>query len=418
MKILPQIKKLLRLESPAAVLRRPAQLVIVQGPQQFLAVSAVLAHQREVEGAFPGPRFAVIGSFYSSPEQSAKMKAACVEIAALGGFELIDALEIEQGLRRRKLSFDRAVRRLRSRLGDMRIEVVYVARNGQSLNELGLAAAGDEARRIVYGDGLGFLELDNSWGEPTYNPRGYLPIQEAWLTTPVEQQPNRFNRMRIVTVPAGHYVASLQALGERVEVLRHLRRELQAQTGGAPVVLGLAGQLTEASVVGRVEDEVAVYCQTAVPLLSAEDQVLIKAHPRATLRQAERLAESLRAHGLRATATDLGSEWPAEILGTLLPIQRIHSFCSYAGIMLAWQQRCPTQVGLDYGAMERFFPAAQMTPWCQFYGTVKSLVRQAFARQFLPIDFAEATRDLPDTRETTELLRPSSDNIPHEVSRP
>jgi len=382
MKILPQIKKLLRLESPAAVLRRPAQLVIVQGPQQFLAVSAVLAHQREVEGAFPGPRFAVIGSFYSSPEQSAKMKAACVEIAALGGFELIDALEIEQGLRRRKLSFDRAVRRLRSRLGDMRIEVVYVARNGQSLNELGLAAAGDEARRIVYGDGLGFLELDNSWGEPTYNPRGYLPIQEAWLTTPVEQQPNRFNRMRIVTVPAGHYVASLQALGE------------------------------------RVEDEVAVYCQTAVPLLSAEDQVLIKAHPRATLRQAERLAESLRAHGLRATATDLGSEWPAEILGTLLPIQRIHSFCSYAGIMLAWQQRCPTQVGLDYGAMERFFPAAQMTPWCQFYGTVKSLVRQAFARQFLPIDFAEATRDLPDTRETTELLRPSSDNIPHEVSRP
>jgi len=403
---LHRLWSLLRIQRAPAVARRPVRLVVVQGPQQLLAASAVIEYQRAVEGPATGPIIAVIGHLYAPPAQDAKMKAVCYEIVARGGYErMIDVLDIDLPLRTGKLSFDCAVRLLRERIGDVPIEVVYVARNGQSLNEMGLAVAGEGCRRITYGDALGFVESDNSCGEQLYNPSGYASIREAWLTTPVECQPGLFDKLNIVTVPAEYYLDKLRLLCSEVEALGDLKRHCQARTSGAPVTLCLTSNLTEATYTATVEDEIGMYAMTARPLLDKGAVVIIKGHPRES-RQSHALAERLTSWGIRASALDLGSEWPGELLSHFLNLEKVLSFCSATGIILAWSQRRPTQVGFDSEAMRALFSEEQIETSSRHFRMFKLLVRQAFARQFALIRYNDPEDPSHGFEDGSQLLEP------------
>jgi len=410
--MLDRLKNIFGTASAPAAARPRVRLAIVQGPQQFLAATAAIRHECAVEGTAQVPSIAVIGYFYSTPAENAKMRAACQEIAHHCGYaQTIDAAEIEQALRGRKLSFAAAVRRLREKLGGVVVETVYVARNGQSLNELGLAAAGESARRIAYGDGLGWVDLENSWGERVYNPQGYAPISEAWLTMPVEYQPGLFDRLRIVVVPTHYYAEIVSSLCERVAALGELRRHFRALSRGAPVTLCLTGQMTESCMTATVEDELALYETTARPLLSRGESVVIKGHPRAFSGQSRKFAERLRSWGVCAEFSEVELPWPAEFLSQFLTLDRVLSFCSTTGIMLAWFQRRPTQVGLDPEAMRRHLPPERVKSWSRDFQLIKLLVRQAYAGQFVPTRYDDAENPAFGFEDGSQILEADGVNV-------
>ncbi len=385
----------------ARKIRGGIRIVAAQGPQQLMAAIAVLRHQREMEGGGAARDFVLTGSFYSSPAQNARMLAACRKIAAAAGCAgVIDAADLEAALRKRPAAFPRLAKRLRERFDADSIELICVARNGQAFNELALAAAGENARRICYGDGLGLLALDHSYGERIYNPAGYISIAEAWLTAPWEGEPGRFDKLRLVTVPADFYASLLRELCREIADLRDLHDALLAATGGMPITLALTGTLTESQHIASVAGESDLLFASAAPFIRDGETILIKPHPRATLGLAQNLAARFAALGTRTIVHETGSEWPVELLGAMLPIERVLGFGSSSSITLALQHRCPIQLGYDRELMQRHVRPASVARLIRSVKTIKHLVRQAFTGGFSPIRHDQSV----DFDERPELL--------------
>lgn len=385
------------------------RVVVAQGPQQLLVATAALRHLRAVEGAVRARDIVLIGSFYSARGPSARMRAACREVAAAAGYaEVIDAEDLEAALRADKASFDRLAARLRERFAADTVDTIFLTRNGQALNELALAAAGDEARRICYGDGMGLVALDRSYGEPVYNPRGYLPISEAWLTSPAEAEPGRFDRFNVVTVPAGSYPQLLQELCRDIPALRALKASLLATTKSAPITLATTGTLTESQHTADVAAESDLFFTSGAPFIRGGEMLLIKPHPRATRGQAELLAARFAGLGARTLVHGAGDEWPVEMLGTILGIERVLGFGSSSSIMLAYQCRCPVQLGYDREAMQRLVRPPSILRLTRSFKLIKRQVRQAFTGRFSPIRDHDLDADPPGFDEGSELLTPES----------
>lgn len=384
------------------------RLVVAQGPQQLMVATAALRHQQEVEGAARARDIVLIGSFYSSRKQSARMRAACREVAATAGYaEVIDAADLEAALRAEKAPFERLAARLRERFDADAIETIYLTRNGQALNELALAASGEVARRICYGDGMGLVALDRSYGERVYNPRGYLPIPEAWLTSPAEAEPGRFDRLKVVTVPAEFYPRLLQELCRDIPALRELKTSILAATKGAPMTLATTGTLTESQHTANVSAESDLFFTSGAPFIRGGETLLIKPHPRATRGQAELLAARFAGLGARTLVHRGGEEWPVELLGAMLGIERVLGFGSSSSIMLAFQCRCPVQLGYDRDAMLRLVRPASIERLTRSFKLIKRQVRQAFTGSFSPIRDHHLDADPPGFDEGSELLTPA-----------
>jgi hypothetical protein len=388
------------------------RLVVAQGPQQLLNACAVLRHLDELE---PGGNFTDVllyGHFYASKEQNAKMRSVCEEVSKLWGFaRTLDVSLLERDARTAPDRFARATRKLRRLLAPGEPAIVLVANNSQIINQLVLAAS-PGTRRLCYGDSPGFLELDNTYGEPLYHPGGFPAVGEAWLITPIEVEAGRFEKLRLEMVPARHYVALATELGRRTPTLRALGEQIARFAEGQPLTLALTGNLTECGVAADFESEIELYLHTARPFLEPGERIIVKGHPRQTHGQAERLTTDLRTAGYAAQTLEGGSEWPAELLSPLVPIRKVLAFNSSTPVMLAWQQPCEALLGFDPEVMRRAMRANQQALWSRLIRVTKILTRQALAGEFAPLRLSTLDRDFPEVTDAAELLTPRTARAP------
>lgn len=385
---------------------KPVVLLAAQGPQQLLVAVAALKYY-EACGHGPYRVVPIIGHFYSSPCRNRALGRVCRLISRQVGFcRPIDISDIEAIVRARQITFQNAVLELRRRIGHDEVGIVLVARNGQLINELVLAAAGPMAMRVVYGDGLGIVDLNKSWGEPVYNPLGYMRVQEAWLTIPVEYSQQATSGLKVRVVPPEYYLGLVQSTAARNRVLNVKDKRWIRANDNRKITLCFSGQMSEACITKSVPSEVEMYMESLAPFLCPGDRILIKPHPRSKSNQAEMIASRLRDSGFSCHVLSSGMDWPAELLGALIPLDKVLSLCSNAGIMLAWQAHHPTQVGLNLNSMAANFHPEHKAAWDRHLSLLKHLVKSAYRGKFSLIRFDDLPTISAHERPNSELLSP------------
>jgi hypothetical protein len=419
---------------------RRTRIITVQGPLQLLNVIAVLRYQQEKEGMDGYDDLLLIGALsHVQGPQAAGMYAACMEIRKAWNFSrVIDLASIEQNyeggipvvssraraLRRvmqatgRMIEWLRRVprtRRVRLWLGSLQqwlgsasgkwlfadsieqlrnavdarsVEHVYACRNTQFVNELTLSAFPD-ARRICYGDGLGYIALNKSFGSPKYNHRGFLPMHRACLITPVETEPGHLDLVDLTVVPHRFYVETLRAVADNYDELRQKAEYFSTLSEGLPITIVLTSYLAEVGVVASLEDELDLYENCVLPHLSDREFILIKGHPREAHGQSEMLARRIRQAGFRCAAMTDAMQWPVELFAPLLPVRKIVNYLSTGFVGMLMVRQCPVVLGLGAKAYRERVRFDDQLEAIRSEQLMILLARQAFAGEFTPIRLSD-----------------------------
>jgi hypothetical protein len=406
------------------------RVVTVQGPGQLLSVLAVLRYQQEEEALTGFNDILVIGDLHSIRSARAGLYAACMEIQKVWKFssvidltqiqddfksslsallvskilqrlpKWIQALNVLNGVWRigrllerllkrlvrlhQRSLFRYAIERLQTAVGSSCVEYVYTLRNTQFLNEVALSAF-PQASRICYGDGLGYLVLNKSYGAPTYNPHGFLPMHRACLIAPVEGEPGHLDLLPIDIVPHRYYVDTLHAVVAAYDTLRERAAYFSAMSGGLPITVVLTSYLTEYRAVASAQEEVRLYVSLVLPHITRQEFVLIKGHPREAYGQSELFAQNLREAGFRCAVMTGVSHLPIELFAPLLPIQKVVNFGSTGFLGILMVRHCPVVLGLGAKAYRdtlRFDDELGAFHWERL---MILLAQQAYAGKFSPI---------------------------------
>jgi Alpha-2,8-polysialyltransferase (POLYST) len=412
-----------------------ARIVTVQGPVQLLNVISVLRYQQEQE-ALPGFKdILLIGGLSQLQGPKTGLYAACMEISKAWSFSaVIDLTRIEHDfyagtshsadqpwllraiirpipgwiealgripvvwrivplltkLRQRLVRgqqnwlFSDAIECLRRVVGPAKIDCVYACRNTQFVNELALSAF-PEALRICYGDGLGFVALNKSFGSPTFNPQGFLPMDRACLITPVETEPGNLDKMELTVVPHRFYVDTLSLVATRSEELRESAAELVSESAGLPITVALTSHLTDLGYIPSLEEEINLYRTQILPHITAQEFILVKGHPREAYGQSERLAQQLRDKGFRSLAVTKTAHFPMELFAPLLPIRKVVSYCSTGFLGILMIRPCPVVIGLGAEAYRTTVKFSDPQEAIRSEQLMILLTQQAFAGSFFPI---------------------------------
>jgi hypothetical protein len=350
--------------------KKKTRLISAQGPGQVLNVLAILNYQQDIENDLQCEDHLVLGGFAAnSRKQVDSIIKTCIDLASAWNFQSITYLDVEKNKRQ---SFSEQANQARSKLGLDRVDVFYVCRNWQLFNELLLEACKD-SRKICYGDGFGWLDLnDTKWQKLAINPQGYAKIDSAYLFMPIEadQAGKSFSLVDKIVQPPIHYlVDTVHKLTSKLDNLQEYCTHLESQVNqGFALVIGSnyaeAGQIKDevlgaksssrglwqkwvlklkfwvkqktlflldlmgiGFVPGRAQRkallEAHMYFEQIERYCPKTDVILIKPHPRETLNQSHMLHEMLTNSGYKASRIDdQFSCIPIELLASLLNIKK------------------------------------------------------------------------------------------------
>jgi hypothetical protein len=281
----------------------PTRLVSAPGPLQALMAASAIRHL-ERSGTAPMRNVLVLGDLFEFDDGSEVMRRRHAQLreATLACARGIDTVIDVDGVD--------GPAELRERLGPgARVEQVLCMRNWGLRADLLALETFPEARRMVYGDGLGLLDVDRIPGNPRFH-----------VAVPVIPQPvtrDTLKGIELDVVARDALVDVLESVRASDPALRAADAELAGFGRGG--VLILTSYLSEIGLGTTVRGELRM--AYSMVKRSAPDRcpVVIKPHPRATLGQAAALARRLRrdGHPVRILGPELYGHYPIELFSEL-----------------------------------------------------------------------------------------------------
>ncbi len=380
------------------------RLIIVQGPLQLLNVLSVLRSQ-EVDGEYKNcDDFLVMGGYSDQ-----KLSTVCLQISQTWNFkERIPLYEFELLCQKNSCDFLTATDLLKKHINIPSADVVYTCRNWQFVNEVFLAAY-PNARKICYGDGLGWLDLNSTAliSKPL-NASGFIPIDDSYLITPVDYEKS-FELCKVRQIKPEFFEATVADSAKQIDGLRDYCNSIIKQFGNS-ITIALTSYQTEAGLVKSYQDEINCYLSCILPYTQAGETILVKGHPRQQLKQMQILVQELRKHKRNALAvSELFTRVPIELFCNFLPIHKTFTFSSSACISLAYL--CNTEVVIGYGEkiVQEFYEENKKEEILTDEHVFSLLVKQAYAKKNEPVRYLEIKKEITQFHQFPIRIKPNTD---------
>lgn len=327
--------------------QKKQRLIVVQGSIQLLVVLSVLQTQKERQIYDDCDDTLLIGGLGNKAKMNSNQMQDCLHIAQVWDFKRIVLFSnFEELFTKRHCRFSTPLQVFRDHMMMTHVDVVYVCRNWQFVNELVLWAY-PKAYSICYGDGLGRLDLDSVfWVKKTSNPRGFKAIDEIFTVAPAGSSQGLQHckpKFRMVDPECFRSVVkhSAQSIPGLEQYCKTILKEIKA-----PLALVLTSYLTESRCAKSLKDEINSYLDCILSSTQEGDTVLIKSHPRETLNQAELLSNELQRQNRNAIIISQFPNLPIELFALYLPISTAIPLVSSSCISLMYLSNCNVVVGL------------------------------------------------------------------------
>jgi hypothetical protein len=225
------------------------RIISAQGPTQLINVLAILKYQLRNEVAEPWEDHLVIGGLYTErcSDTTERMIESCIKISQYWQFKSIKYLS-DQDLSI-DVSFLNTVERVNQKLDLKYVSSVYVCRNWQPFNEI-LLESYKNASKICYGDGFGLLDInDTKFQAMPINPEGYQEIDKAYLFMPIEADSKRqsFSLVEnIIQPPIDYLINTINDISSRIPDLKIYATNLLNNNLDKKLTLVTTSNLTEA----------------------------------------------------------------------------------------------------------------------------------------------------------------------------
>ena len=379
------------------------RLIIVQGPAQLLNVLSVLRSQ-EADGEYRNcDDFLILGGYSDQ-----KLNQVCLQISQVWNFkERLLFYEFEKYFYSNSCDFLAAAQLLKEHLNILSADVVYTCRNWQFVNEVFLAAY-PNARKICYGDGLGWLDLNSTaFVSKPLNPSGFIPIDDAYLIVPVDDK-NSFDLCKVRQVDPQFFASIVADSAKQIKGLSDYCKSI-ATSFGDSVTIALTSYETEAGFIKDYQDEINSYLLSVLPSTQPNETVLVKGHPRQQLNQAQILVRELCKHKRNALAVpEIWTRIPIELFSSFLHIEKAFTFSSYSCVSIAYL--CQSELIIGYGekTIKKSFIKENQEYRLTSEHLLALLGKQAYSRKFEPIRYLEIEKQIAQFHQVPIYLQGSS----------
>lgn len=386
--------------------KKPARVFVVLGPQGVINAITALRYDLSKGGLSKNQDILLMGPFCCGEKEAAEMKEICLKIASIWPFaKIIEADSFSNKVWTNPGEFLPMCMAIREAVGDVEVESVFVTFNGQLPHELALGAF-PSARRVGFGGGQGHLISDTSFGDRCYNPEGYLPLTDAYVTTPVLYEAVSKKPPAIHIMEPSFYRGVIEDAAHCFDEMGKIEEVYSKLAERSPLSLLLMGNYTEASMTPDEEAELNMYMDVILPFLVSDETVILKRHPRQNASRAVKLQERLRARGFDSVVMTEGEQLPIEMVALKLPLARLFGIRSTGSVMTANFLKCPVQVGIGETIAAKYFQNVTREQIITFPKMMKVLVQQAQAGEFKTIDQPTFEKDYPGLDSEPEMIHP------------
>jgi hypothetical protein len=372
------------------------RVLVAQGPTQLIAALTVWEHQANARVG-PCEDTLLLGDFHADEAGIRRIETVSRQIAGVWDFAHIASTHESDALfYDGHLSLEDYSARIAESIGTTHVDEVYVCRNMQLLNETVLNLF-EGARKVCYGDGFGYIDLNGTeWCKPLH-PNGYVPVDEIACLMPFEYSEGVWENLPLTIVAPGHFTTLMQ----RIALLADSVQESASQIGRTArdrLVLISTCHLLQNGLVASVEDEISLYIECALPFLDRDTTVVVKGHPREKAGQARMLAEWLRALGHDARDLADLKAMPLECYATMLRVAHfLPLFSSAAPGWRLLQPETTLQIGVPDSAIDRYMLPAVRGGWFHVESiapTSFALAAMATVGRFRPISLRAVNESL------------------------
>ncbi|MEH2199679.1 CmcI family methyltransferase [Nostoc sp.] len=387
---------------------RKIRLIIVQGPLQLLNVISVLRSQ-EADGEYRNCDDFLIMGGYSDQE----LNKVCLQISQIWNFkEKLLLYEFEVFCSSNSFDFLTVTELLKQHINLPLADVVYTCRNWQFVNEVFLAAY-PNARKICYGDGLGWLDINSSaFISKLLNPSGFVPIDDSYLITPIEYEKS-FEFCKIRQIKPEFFKSTVTDSARQIDGLSDYCKSLNKL--GNSITIALTSYDTETGVVKSYQDEINCYLSSILPYTQPGETVLVKGHPRQQFNQAQVLVEELRKHRRNSfVVPELFTRVPIELFCEFLHIKKAFTYSSSACISIAYL--CKSEVVIGYGEkrVRQFYSEKNQEEILISEHILSLSVKQAYAKKFAPIKYMTIKKEVTQFHQEPIWIQPTT-NMQYQI---
>ena len=390
------------------------RIITAQGPLQLLNVLTVLRSAelnqatQEYEDILILDGFGVSGN----PIASQNMIDICKNIGKIWNFKKIFPLtEIQSLFHSKKCTFLETVQILKNQLNLNHVEEIYTCRNWQFFNELILTSY-PVARKICYGDGLGWLNLKEGSDEAV-NPSGLLSMDEAHLINPVDLG-DSFSICPIKSVDPEIFISVVKESANQIQGLQDYCQEIQKNLGGKSPTLFLTSMETETKLVytsgvnvhellkQEIEGYLSVILECSDP---NSTRILVKGHPRQRFNQSSLVSKLLNEKRYSVFNASQFNLVPIELFTPFIQFEKAVTLSCSASVSVAYL--CQSEIILGYGSslLEKYFrDQAQIRVIGESFLSV--LVKQAYQKNFEPIRLKDYEQTLGEIHLKPIHLKP------------
>ncbi|MBD2680438.1 MULTISPECIES: hypothetical protein [Nostoc] len=302
----------------------------------------------------------ILGGYRADP----KLTEVCLQISQIWNFKSRIVLHGYQYLcLDNSIDFVSASELLRRILNLESVDVIFVLRNWQFINEVFLYAY-PNARKICYGE-LGWLDFSSSlwsnfYNSPPMNPSGdFIPIDAAYpVLVPVDAE-NVFEKCPYQVVGSDFFKSVVYDSAKYINGLSEYCTKIREQLGSS-LTFVLTSYDTEAGFISSYEEEIECYLSCVLPYTRKDEAILVKGHPRQIFNQSQLLANKLRDYNRNAFVISEFTQVPIELFIPFLTIDKVIAPMSSASITLGHLGSSELIIGFDKALIKKY-----MSPKCQ-----------------------------------------------------
>lgn len=370
------------------------RVIVVQGPAQLITAISVLKAISVDYPFYSFQDYLILGGFATSVTASQELIDICLDIAKIWKFEkIISSANIEKLYRKKFFSFTKSTKICREILPLEQVHEIYVAFNWQFINELILAAY-PEADGICYGDALGKIDIStetlvknpSSLIQSQCNSKGFKRIKHVVTIAPYGED-KVINQYKIDVIDPNYYSEVVRSTSERIGELSNYCKQI-AVGAADQVTIVLTSNLTEASLVNSLNNEMELYMSCVLKYTKEEDYILIKGHPRETLSQSHTLAKMLRECNRKAEVVSEFSRVPVEIFAAKLNLSKAITFNSGSCTSLALLSQCDVIVGFGERAIKKYITKRNQNRLLLYEKIYVEQVQEAMKGSFSPLAYS------------------------------
>ncbi|MEG4838601.1 tetratricopeptide repeat protein [Microcoleus sp. B9-D4] len=352
------------------------------------------------------------GLKHLSSDDAKRNAELILQVAQIWNFSKVYGLHSTEVLYNRQLlDFNATVDWIREKLNLGQDSTIYLQSNHEWIYQVILLAYPD-ARKIVFGDGLGELKLISNVNQSNllYSPEG-IKVDEAYLLAPLEGNPGAFDLCEVKLIDPEEFKQVLTDSAESIKGFKDycLIINQQAESFGQSVTFVPTSYFLEAGIVDTLEREIDLYLSHIQKYCDSQETIVIKGHPREHSQQSLILKQRLENLGWNIIELKEFRLIPIEIFAVYVEFKRAITFCSASCLLLAYLWKTEVVIGLDHLNLEQ--KTENYTAyWKQkifFLTLAYSLqVMQSYHGKFYPIQWFKLNfeKDISDTKQSANEL--------------